>query len=120
MSKGSPLAALDYMLALRKEFSNPLVENLLKMKSQIGQDLFVLSETGFKRNGYFVEFGAADGINLSNTYMLETEFGWQGVLAEPGKVWHSRLTANRTGPIEMKCVWRVSGETLQFKRNGRT
>src|SRR5690348_3026809 len=44
--------------------------------SQFHQDLFVLLESNFKRNGYFVEFGAADGIYLSNSYLLEKGFGW--------------------------------------------
>jgi FkbM family methyltransferase len=114
--KGSPLGALDYMLALRREFSNPLVLNLLKSKSQLGQDLFVLSQTAFKRDGFFVEFGATDGIDLSNTHILEKEFGWDGILAEPGKIWHSRLTANRNCRIDTGCVWRSSGERLCFNQ----
>ena len=50
-------------------------------KSQLKQDIFVLLETGFKRNGFFVEFGATNGIDLSNTYLLEKRFGWNGILA---------------------------------------
>ena len=34
-------------------------------------DLFVLQHLDFKKNGYFVEFGAADGKYLSNTYLME-------------------------------------------------
>ena len=34
-----------------------------KTDSQLRQDLFVLSETGFKRRGYFVEFGATNGVD---------------------------------------------------------
>ena len=116
LDKGSPLGALDYMLALRREFSNPLVLNLLKTKSQSGQDLFVLSETGFKRNGFFVEFGATDGVELSNTHILEKEFGWDGILAELGKVWHERLNANRQCRIDTGCVWRVSEARLRFNQ----
>ena len=50
--------------------------------SQIKQDLFVLyyyQDTP----GYFVEFGALDGVDTSNTYLLEKEHGWKGILAEP-------------------------------------
>ncbi|MEA2989895.1 MAG: hypothetical protein QOG83_2606 [Alphaproteobacteria bacterium] len=43
----------------------------------------MLHETGRKTSGYFVEFGATDGSNLSNTYLLERDFGWHGILAEP-------------------------------------
>jgi hypothetical protein len=56
-------------------FDQGLTPDLLdKSRAQLRQDLFVLSETQYKRNGYFVEFGATTGIDLSNTYLLETEF----------------------------------------------
>lgn len=34
-------------------------------------------------NGYFVELGANDGVNQSNTYFFEKQRGWRGVLIEP-------------------------------------
>ena len=40
-------------------------------KSQICQDWFVLESLNYKKNGYFVEVGAASGVNLSNTFLLE-------------------------------------------------
>jgi hypothetical protein len=62
-----------------------LASLLEKSKSQLKQDLFVLAELDFKSNGFFVEFGATNGIDLSNTHLLENEFGWGGILAEPAK-----------------------------------
>lgn len=91
------------------------VDNLDSSKSQLCQDLFVLSELGFKKNGFFVEFGAADGINLSNTFLLETKFNWQGILAEPAKILHNELKKNRKACIETDCVWKNTGSTLIFK-----
>lgn len=85
-----------------------------RSESQIGQDIFVLSELGFKRNGYFVEFGAANGKDLSNSYLLEKEFGWTGIVAEPGRVWKDPILKNRTCEIETKCVWTKTGEILVF------
>jgi FkbM family methyltransferase len=82
--------------------------------SQLGQDLFVLLETGFKRDGYFVEFGATDGVRLSNTYLLETRYGWTGILAEPSPVWHEALLRNRTASIDFECVWNKTGEKIEF------
>ena len=51
--------------------------------SQLRQDLFVLNQLKFKKNAFFVEFGATNGINLSNTYLLEKKFNWNGILVEP-------------------------------------
>ena len=42
--------------------------------SQIGQDLEVVKVYNEKQNGFFIEVGASDGIELSNTYLLETKY----------------------------------------------
>jgi FkbM family methyltransferase len=91
---------------------------LSKSRSQLRQDLFVISETEHKNNkkgGYFVEFGATNGIDLSNTYLLETEFSWTGILAEPARLWEKQLKANRpNASIETLCVWKDSDSSLIF------
>ena len=83
-------------------------------KSQIGQDVAALLINGFKRDGFFVEFGASNGVDLSNTALLERQFGWSGILAEPSPPWHDALKANRTCQIDTRCVWRSSGDTIEF------
>lgn len=82
--------------------------------AQLRQDAFVLLQTCFKRNGFFVEFGATNGIDLSNTVLLERDFGWQGILAEPATCWHDALRKNRSARIDTRCVWKESGRQLLF------
>jgi FkbM family methyltransferase len=89
-------------------------DKLLKSKAQIFQDLFVLYVTNEKRQGFFVDFGATNGIELNNTYLLEKEYKWTGILAEPAKVWENSLRKNRTCFIDNRCVWSTSGELLLF------
>jgi FkbM family methyltransferase len=102
--------------AFKKVAKNPsLVELYLsKSRGQLQQDLFALVMNNFKRNGFFVEFGATDGKALSNTYILEKEFAWSGILAEPCRVWYPALIQNRECYIEHKCVWTESGMELIF------
>ncbi len=84
-------------------------------QAQVFQDAFVLWALNGKRDGYFVEFGATNGIYLSNTYLLENAYGWTGICAEPALGWHSELRQNRSGAvIETDCVWEKTGETLSF------
>jgi len=88
--------------------------NLKNIQSQIVQDVFALYSLNWKKNGYFLDFGATNGVNLSNTYLLEKDFGWTGILAEPAKVWHEDLKANRSAAIDFDCVWSKSGEVVNF------
>jgi FkbM family methyltransferase len=87
--------------------------------AQFFQDLFVRWQLANKREGYFVEFGATDGINLSNSKGLEEHLAWRGILAEPARCWHERLRQNRLGIIDTRCVWAVSGQHLQFNEVSR-
>lgn len=109
----------DLLLESSREI-NDLLELILskngggKCKAQLRQDIFALAMTGFKRDGYFVEFGATDGVGLSNTYLLEKDYGWTGILAEPAKRWHDELIQNRAANLSFDCVWSVSGAELDF------
>lgn len=109
-------ASLDikFLSGINSEFRSDCIDLLSISQSQLRQDLFVLSTLGFKRNGYFVEFGAAGGKSLSNTYLLEKNFDWVGILSEPAKIWHDQLRGCRSSSIDFRCVWSESGESVEF------
>src|SRR6185503_1860891 len=97
------------------KFVGAVLYNFDKTKSQNLQDVWALYESGFKRQGTFVEFGAADGIAGSNTYLLESEYAWKGLLAEPLPNHIAQLVSIRkTSRIVNKCVWTKSDETIDF------
>jgi FkbM family methyltransferase len=87
---------------------------LEKSTSQLGQDIVALIFSGYKEEGFFVEFGATNGKDLSNTHMLEKDFGWNGILAEPARMWHKDLKANRSCHIDTDCVWKESNQQVAF------
>ena len=78
------------------------------------QDLFCLWASGLRRDGYFVEFGALNGQNVSNSYLLE-KLGWSGIVAEPHPDYGNLIKSNRSCNVSTDCVWRASGEKLTFK-----
>lgn len=114
-SNDRSLQNFEFIRTLNLANYEPMIQLISKSKSQLGQDLFVVSATQYKREGYFVEFGATNGIDLSNTYLLETEFSWTGILAEPAGVWKKQLEANRlNATIETLCIWKDSNSYLTF------
>jgi FkbM family methyltransferase len=66
-----------------------------KKYSQSGQDAFVIHYFQNKRNGVFIDIGANDGVDLSNTYYLEKELGWSGICFEPIPAIFEKLDKNR-------------------------
>ena len=99
---------------IKYENIEKFTKTLQHSKSQILQDMFVLNELNFKRNGFFVEFGATNGVDFSNSHILEKHFNWNGILAEPAQKWHQDLNRNRSANIDYHCVWKDSGEVLMF------
>ena len=97
-----------------RAFLQACARNFDASKAQLFQDVFVLQTLGWRRDGFFVEFGATDGLGISNTYMLEKGYGWRGILAEPFPFWHEQLGRNRSCIIDHRCVWSVTGERLEF------
>jgi len=57
------------------------LERVEKNYSQVCQDLFVLAMLGGKREGTYLEIGAAHSHHNSNTALLE-ELGWKGIGVE--------------------------------------
>ena len=48
------------------------------------------------RNGFYIECGANDGINQSNTWFFEKKLNWKGLLIEPNPKVFEELKRNRS------------------------
>ena len=67
-----------------------------KYFSQAGQDK-IIKEVFFKnkKNGFFIEIGAYDGIQGSNCYYFEKLLNWSGIAFEPSSIQFEKLKKNR-------------------------
>lgn len=83
------------------------------MYSQLGQDLWILEQTNFQKNGFFLDIGANDGLLHSNTYLLEKEYGWRGVCVEPSLKFND-LTHNRKNILDNLCIHKESNKEIIF------
>ena len=94
-------------------FSLLLISPLLlaNYQGQYGQDRYV-NENFFhnKRNGFFLDIGAHDGITGSNTYFFEKELGWQGICFEPLPHLFKKLQETRNCICINKCVAAIEGQ----------
>lgn len=70
-----------------------------KSYSQYEQDLSVIRFYKMKKNGFYLDIGAFDGVNLSNTYLLEQEYDWKGICVEPLPSKYEELLKNRPNSI---------------------
>ena len=82
--------------------------------SQLKQDLFVLYHYQ-DTPGFFVEFGGLDGIDTSNTYLLEKDHGWTGIIVEPLPRFKDDLIKNRQ---DFKHIYSVDKTEQQMMNEG--
>ena len=81
--------------------------------SQANQDLFVLYFTHYAgKKGFYVEIGAGDGVNISNTYLLE-KADWQGIIVDPVN-YNSENIKLRKCIKDKRAVYSRSGLKLPF------
>jgi len=84
--------------------------------SQLQQDLNVVKFYNGKKDGFFIEIGANDGITLSNTYLLEQKYNWKGICCEPNPNVFGNLIVNRSKSICCdKAVYNDSNQYVTFK-----
>lgn len=102
----------DYQKYL--DFFDFIKEHKALSVAQNYQDLFVLYHLDQPCGQEFVEFGAADGRINSNTYLLETQYKWTGLLAEPNIGYRERLPQNRRCRIDNRAVFSASNQELTF------
>lgn len=89
-------------------------ETYQKIKSQNLQDLIALDLFGFKRKGVFIEAGACDGILNSNTFLLEKNYDWTGLLVEPVSEYYLQLEQNRDVITSNVAISKVNNKQLDF------
>jgi FkbM family methyltransferase len=81
-----------YIIDCAKKFLEPRSLWL----SQAGQDFWVVGECfNGMRDGFFLDIGAHDGVYLSNTFLLESQFAWKGICIEANPETFIRLTKQR-------------------------
>lgn len=85
--------------------------------SQAYQDIFILTMLNGKKNGIFVEIGAYDGKEISNTFLLEKKFNWSGISIDINDVSKSFQQNNRKSKLLIKDALSINYEQL-FIENG--
>jgi len=89
----------------------PKPQPIVTINSQKGQDYWVINDIfKGKTGGYFLEMGAADGVYLSNSMVLERDYGWQGLCIEPNPTFFAKLQANRKCICRNLCIDDQRGE----------
>ena len=84
--------------------------------SQKGQDKWIIEDIfNFKKNGYFVDLAATDGIKINNTLILERELNWKGICIEPNPIYYKELVKNRICNNTNICVDMCNNNSVEFR-----
>ena len=106
---------LLYLFSLsERDFIKFLIKNIKFSKSQVYQDLFIIYYSRLKTNGKFIEIGGGNGIDLSNTYLHEKKYKWNGIICEPDKRSQKRIINNRKAKLEKRPISNLCKKNILF------
>ncbi|KAL5004768.1 hypothetical protein ScPMuIL_018224 [Solemya velum] len=83
-------------------------------RSQLGQDKILDEMMKYKTDGFFLEAGAADGEEISNTLFFETERNWTGLLIEPDPVAYTLLQTKHRKAYSINCCLAANVSKMEF------
>lgn len=83
-------------------------------KSQYNQDKIIDDLVDKHTNGVFVEVGAYDGVDISNTFFFEKIRDWKGLVIEPIPSKHEQLVQNRWCYRYKGCAYSCDSVQLPF------
>ena len=69
--------------------------------SQVGQDKFVLNIMKRKENGFFLEIGSNHPKKINNSYILEKQYNWTGIMVEYESKWLPQYKTQRPNSIHI-------------------
>src|ERR1700690_206325 len=83
-------------------------------QSQHGEDRWLERYFRGKREGFYVDVGAYDGVVISNTYYFE-KIGWSGILLEPNPTKAELCRQNRPASRVFECAAVSTTETTHVE-----
>ena len=116
---------IDYQISINKLIKSNFThvnnhENKYKIYdlpfySQIQQDKYYIENIiKYRQNGIFVEIGGYDGITGSNTYFLEKNLNWDGIIVECNPTLVEKCRKNRSCIICDNALYINDNEIIDF------
>ena len=99
-----------YINRYRYNKSHTMLPDIKGGSGACGQDILIHQLSRRKKDGVFVDIGANDGVSISNTLMLEKDFGWSGIAVEPIPSVYEKLRSNRKCHMVHGCVTPKAGK----------
>jgi hypothetical protein len=84
---------------------------------QSKQDEFVIKMLNYKKEGCFLEIGSNHPVNINNTYILEKEYLWNGLLVEYDKNYEELYKLHRNCNYIIQDATTIDYEDLLLKYN---
>jgi hypothetical protein len=90
----------DKYNSIRFKFKD--LHNIETNYAQAYQDIFVLSALDGKRDGFYLEIGSSFPKLHNNTYLLETQFNWEGISIDNAENTVEEFKKERKNPVFCK------------------
>ena len=95
--------------------TGPYVKHPLTFYSQIEQDKYYVENIiKYRPNRTFIEIGGYDGITGSNTYFLEQQLNWDGIVIECNPILAEKCRKNRKCYVCDKALYKHDNEQVTF------